>query len=65
MRVFVVSLVVVLVGLFIGLVLLDLVNILTFTRASARSAGDIFLRVALAGAGVALIVGVLLRTRSR
>jgi hypothetical protein len=52
-------------GLFIGLVLLDLINILTVAHASAHVAGKVFLRVALAGAGVALIVSVLLRNRSR
>jgi hypothetical protein len=36
-------------GLFIGLVLLDLINILTVTHASAHVAGKVFLRVALAG----------------
>jgi len=35
-------------GLFIGLVLLDFINILTISRASARLAGKVFLRVALA-----------------
>jgi hypothetical protein len=65
MRAFVVTLLVLIVGLFVGLALLDLVNILMFTRASAHSIGEILWRVALAGAGVALIVGVLLRGRSR
>jgi hypothetical protein len=60
-----VTLLVVLVGLFVGLMLLDLINILTVTHASAYVAGEIFLRVALAGAGVALILGVLLRSRPR
>ena len=65
MRAFVVTLVIVILGPFVGLVLLDLVNILTFTRDSAHVAGEIFLRVALAAAGVVLLVGVLLRSRSR
>jgi len=60
-----VTLLVVLVGLFVGLMLLDLINILTVTHASAHVAGEIFLRVALAGAGVALFLGVLLRSRPR
>jgi hypothetical protein len=64
-RAFVATLLVVLVGLFVGLVVLDLINILTFTDASAHVAGEAFLRVALAGAGVALIVGLLRRSRSR
>jgi hypothetical protein len=51
--------------LLVGLVLLGLINILTVTHASAHVASEIFLRVALAGAGVVLIVGVLLRNRSR
>ena len=63
MRAFVVPLVVAILGLFVGIVLLDLINILTVT--SAHVAGEIFLRVAPAGAGVVLIVGVLLRNRSR
>jgi hypothetical protein len=65
MRAFVATLLVVLVGLFVCLVLLDLINVPTFTRDSAHVASEIFLRVALAGAGVALIVGVLLRRRPR
>jgi len=63
MRPFVVTLFVLIVGLFVGLALLDLVNILMFTRASAHSIGKIFSRVALAG--VTLIVGVLPRGKSR
>ena len=64
MRAFVVTLAVVTLGLFDVLVLLDLINILTVTHAPAHGAGEVFLRVGLAGAGVALIVGVLLRSRS-
>jgi hypothetical protein len=65
MRAFVATLLVVLVGLILGLVLLDLITILTVTHVSAPVAGEIFLRVALAGTGVVLIVSVLLRSRSR
>jgi hypothetical protein len=43
-------------GLFIGLVLLDLINILTVTRASAYVAGKVFLRVALAGADPLVLI---------
>ena len=55
-RAFVVNLLVVIMGLFIGLVLLDLINILAVTRASAYVAGKVFLRVALAGADPLVLI---------
>jgi hypothetical protein len=55
-RAFVVNLLVVIMGLFIGLVLLDLINILTITHASAHVAGKVFLRVALAGADPLVLI---------
>src|SRR5215204_5481823 len=55
-RAFVVNLLFVTMGLFIGLVLLDLINILTVTHASAHVAGKVFLRVALAGADPLVLI---------
>jgi hypothetical protein len=55
-RAFVVNLLVVIMGLFIGLVLLDLINILAVNHASAYVAGKVFLRVALAGADPLVLI---------
>src|SRR5215204_6556535 len=67
-RAFVVNLLFVTMGLFIGLVLLDLINILIVTHASAHVAGKVFLRVALAGADPLVLIRISLqmpRTKSR
>ena len=55
-RAFVVTLLVVIMGLFIGLVLLNPINILTVTHTSAHVASKVFLRVALAGADPLVLI---------
>jgi len=65
MRAFVVSVPALIVGLFFGYLLLELVGTLLFAGVSVLSIGQILWRVAFVCAGVALIVGVLIRSASR
>ena len=65
MRVFVVMVLVLIVGLLVRYLLLELVGTLLFAGVSVLSTGQILWRVAFVCAGVALIVGVLIRSASR
>ena len=65
MRTFVVIVFALIGGLFIGYLLLELVGTLLFAGVSVLGTDQILWRVALVCAAIALIVGVLIRSRSR
>ena len=65
MRTFAVTLLTVIAGLLVGFVLLELAAILLSGRAAEAGVGRVLVRLAFACVGVALIAGVLIRSRSR
>ncbi len=65
MRTVVVTLLTVIAGLFVGFVLFELAAILLSGHAAEAGVGRILIRLAFVCAGVALIVGLLSRSRSR
>jgi hypothetical protein len=65
MRTFVVNLLTVIVGLFVGFVLFELVAILLSGHPTEAGVEKILIRLAFVCDGVALVAGVVIRSRSR